>query len=280
MNTKRWALLFAAWMLIGSAAVFLGYLKKNHRQGSPGLKMIAQPVYDEDGEQVGNETVALPERVGEYQSRIIPVAKAETDWLPSDTTFAKRYYESDDAGFGLWLNVVMMGTDRSSIHKPQICLSGQGWSIETSELVTLPIREPHPYALPVMKLTASKEYQPPTGPKRKMMAVYVYWFVAEDHLTARHGERMWWMARHLVRTGELQRWAYVACLAMSEQGQTEATYERMASFLVTAVPEFQLATGSPTPPTPAASDSSGTRPGRFHSELHARGSGEPGDTKR
>ena len=43
--------------------------------------------------------------------------------------------------------------------------------------------------------------------------VYVFWFVADNAYTARHGQRMWWMAREMMRTGVLQRWAYVSCFA-------------------------------------------------------------------
>ena len=78
MTSRRWILLGLVWAVIGATALFLGYLRKNHQLGAPGLKMIAQPVYDESGEQIGAETVALPDQVDGYESRIVPVANAET----------------------------------------------------------------------------------------------------------------------------------------------------------------------------------------------------------
>ena len=51
---------------------------------------------------------------------------------------------------------------------------------------------------------------------------------------------MWWMADKLVRTGVLQRWAYVSCLAVCYPGQEEATYERVKKFIAASAPEFQL----------------------------------------
>jgi len=51
---------------------------------------------------------------------------------------------------------------------------------------------------------------------------------------------MWWMARELFRTGELQRWAYVLCFAVCLPGQEEVTFERIRKFIAAAVPEFQL----------------------------------------
>jgi len=54
------------------------------------------------------------------------------------------------------------------------------------------------------------------------------------------GERMWSMAKHLLKTGVLQRWAYVSCFAVCPPGSEEATFERMRQFIAASVPEFQL----------------------------------------
>jgi len=51
------------------------------------------------------------------------------------------------------------------------------------------------------------------------------------------------MARDLVRTGTLQRWAYVSCFSMCYPGQEQATYGRVKELITAAVPAFQLTTG-------------------------------------
>jgi hypothetical protein len=61
-----------------------------------------------------------------------------------------------------------------------------------------------------------------------------------DEYTARHWQRMWWMARDLLTKGVLQRWAAVSVLASCAPGQEDATYERMKTFIRAAAPEFQL----------------------------------------
>ena len=78
-----------------------------------------------------------------------------------------------------------------------------------------------------------------------LRSLYVYWFAAENSLTARHGERMWWMAKELIRTGTLQRWAYVACWSQCVPGQEGPAFQRMKEFIAAAVPQFQLAVGPP-----------------------------------
>jgi hypothetical protein len=145
------------------------------------------------------------------------------------------------------MNVVLMGTDRTSIHRPEWCLSGVGWTIDPQEVATVSISQPHPYQLEVMKLTGSHQAVTTAGEKIMQRVVYVYWFVADHELTAKPGQRMRWMARDMLLTGVLQRWAYVACAGYCGPGQEEATFNRMKEVIAAAVPQFQLATGSPAP---------------------------------
>jgi hypothetical protein len=127
------------------------------------------------------------------------------------------------------------------LHKPQFCLEGIGLHIDdtASSEGTVQVQRPCAYDLPVMKLVASNRI---TSKNQNLSerAVYVYWFVSSNQLTARHGQRMWWMARDLLRTGVLQRWAYVSALAVCWPGQEDATFQRIKEFIAAAAPEFQL----------------------------------------
>ena len=51
---------------------------------------------------------------------------------------------------------------------------------------------------------------------------------------------MWWMARDLVRTGVLQRWAYVSYLAICDPGYEQETFERTKKLIADTVPGYQL----------------------------------------
>lgn len=228
-----------ALSLIGVTALFLSRMQMSHALGRPGLVMTNDLVFDEDGNVVNTNTAALPVRVLDYTSETRPVAKVELSWLPPDTTYARRLYQSP-AGRQLLLTVVLMGQDRTSIHRPQICLTGQGWTIERSDLTEIPLNTETQNALPVMRLVASRTVKEGSL-TRTYKAVYVYWFVADKHVTARHGERMWLMAQELLTSGILQRWAYVSCLSICNPGQEEQTYESMRKFLSEAVPTFQSA---------------------------------------
>jgi hypothetical protein len=162
------------------------------------------------------------------------------DVLPADTSFGQRRYTAPD-GFSVVMNVVLMGMDRTSMHKPEICLGGSGFRIdqEASREERVPMAQPRPYELPVMKMVTTKEIEI-QGRKRPVRGIYAYWFVTEDACTARHWQRMWWMAEHMVRTGVLQRWAYVSCFSVCAPGREAATFERMKTLMAAAVPQFQL----------------------------------------
>ena len=157
--------------------------------------------------------------------------------------FGRRFYGRTN---GPWIDcqVVLMGADRSSIHKPQYCLNGSGLRIVGTELVAVRVARPHAYDLPVMRLNLRRETRDGNGAPLTQAGVFVYWFVADGELTASHADRMWWMARDMLRTGVLQRWAYVICSAPCAPGMEDATFGQMKEFIAAAAPEFVLAAGA------------------------------------
>jgi len=233
MNTRKWIFFFIALLMMGSGAGVLVRLKPNQRLGLPGVKTIPMA-----GSK--NLEVILPEQVLDYTSERIEEDEVVLNILPKDTSYGQRRYQALD-GFSTQVNVVLMGSDRTSLHKPQFCVEGAGWHIDqsASRQETVPVERPFHYDLPVMKLLSTKQIEH-EGQLQTFRGIYVYWFVAEDACTAQHWQRMWWMAREVASTGVLQRWAYVSCFAVCLPGQEEATFERMKKFIAAAVPEFQL----------------------------------------
>lgn len=234
MNKQNLWMLAVALALIGGTAFGMNRLKTTQRLGAPGVKTSAI-----SGSPRLN--IYLPEFVLDYDSVVIPTDTNVLNGLPQDTSFMQRRYKAPKE-IPMLLNVVLMGTDRTSIHKPQFCLTGSGWNIDGAEstLDTVRVETPHPYDLPVMKLSTTREVKI-NGEETKIRGIYVYWFVADHELTADHWTRMRKMATHLLRTGELQRWAYVSCFAVCRPGDEGVTYRQMKNFIASAVPQFQLA---------------------------------------
>ena len=233
MNKQKWTLLALVLLMIAGTGLLLTRLRANQRLGAPGVKTSPLP-----GSH--NLQVDLPVRVLDYESTNLPVEKMVLDTLPKDTSFGQRLYTAPDKSW-VQVNVVLMGSDRTSIHKPQICLGGMGFKIDeaASGETSVHLERPFPYELPVMKLIASKEVTE-GGRKYPVRGIYVYWFVAENQYTSKHNQRMWWMAKEMLRTGVLQRWAYISYFAICPPGGEEATFERLKTMIAASVPEFQL----------------------------------------
>ena len=233
MKGQKVILLVVALALITGSCGLLANLRAHQRLGPPAVK--TSPL---DGSV--RLHVELPEQVLDYKSEEVPEEQIVLDYLPKDTSFGQRMYKTAEGHWTL-ANVVLMGTDRTSLHKPQFCLEGQGWSINDnlSSETSVHLERPCGYDLPLMKLIGSKVVEI-KGQPVAANCVYVYWFVAPNEYTARHGQRMWWMARDLFRTGVLQRWAYISYLSVCVPGQEEATFERMKKLIAASVPEFQL----------------------------------------
>jgi len=240
MNRQKWILSIVALAIIVGASGLILRLKAAQRLGKPGLKTSKIPGTD-------RLLIELPERVLDFTSELIEPTKEEIGTLPKDTTFGRRIYRGAD-GFPLLLSVVLMGTDRTSIHKPQFCLVGQGWTIDHTETAQVPMAQPKPYSLPVAKLTVTKQFTANGQPVTRR-GIYVYWFVADNAVSGDGSgrERMWWMAREMISTGVLQRWAYVTLFSDCAPGDEEKTYERIKQFIAAATPEFQLAVASGAP---------------------------------
>ena len=237
MNRTKWILAVVTVLLIGSTAVLLARYKSIQRLGEPGVK--TRPIAN-----TKNLEVLLPEIVLDYTSELLPQSEVVTNVLPKDTSYGQRRYTGADKST-VQANVVLMGEDRTSLHKPQFCLTGAGWTINKTEVDTIHIEKPALYDLKVIKLTVSGTF---TQEGRQISAggIYIYWYVADGLLSAdpTGADRMWSMARGLVTRGELQRWAYVTFFEACEPGRETETSERLKKLVAAAVPEFQTTHGN------------------------------------
>ena len=76
---------------------------------------------------------ALVELPG-FTSEIMEVSEAELNILPSDTRLDKRIYRND---YGEWFAVAIVigGTSKMSIHRPELCLPAQGFRMTNPRTV-------------------------------------------------------------------------------------------------------------------------------------------------
>ena len=245
MKQRKWIVFGVALGMIAATMVYLAEIRGTQRLGAPGVRVGAVPLYSAKGVVVARQSVLLPETILGAKSTAEPITDVELNGLPKDTTFGRRRYRLGK-DFAPVIGVVLMGTDRTSIHQPQFCLVGQGWTIDQTEQVPLHIEQPYPYDLPAMKLTTSMRLADANQNSRIIRGIYVYWFVSADKITADQGTRLWSIAKTMVEKRELERWAYITYFVPCLPGQEEATFGRLEEFIRASVPAFQVVTGQPT----------------------------------
>lgn len=222
-------------LLIAGTAGVLTHLKAHQRLGEPGVKTRPLP-------NSKNLDVVLPENLAGYTDVVVTNAEAALLRLPPDTSYRVRLYQAPD-GFWGQVSVVLMGSDRSSIHKPEICMTGQGWAIDNaaSRVEKIHLERPVSYDLPVNKLVTTKQVMNADGNVQTVRGLYVYWFVDATHYTASSVDWMlWWVPRDLLLHGVLERWSYISFFSVCAPGQEDAAFERMKKLIAASVPEFQL----------------------------------------
>jgi hypothetical protein len=244
MNFGKWVSFAVALGMIGATAGYLAKIGRTHRLGNPGVRVGRRVIYDDNGKVAAQQSVILPDEIMGELADSQPITTVELTGLPKDTTFGRSYYHG--ANGNVLVSVVLMGTDRTSIHQPQYCLEGQAWHIERTEQVLLPIDRPFPYELPAMKLTASRVLYGEHHEVKIIRGIYVYWFVTADKIAPDEGTRLWSIARTMVEKGELERWAYIAYFVTCLPGQEKVTYGHLERFIRASVPDFQVVAGKPS----------------------------------
>lgn len=218
--------------------------------GAAGLVMLAahrldtRPVSSRVGVVLAADGVnpaPLPDYLGlDWAGQRAEVSAVEREVLPADTGFSRKTYVSlQDRRQQVLVSIVLSGRDRTSIHRPELCLVGQGWSIEgrLAHTFTLPGREE---GLPATVLRIEREIVPAPGRRTKLPALYAYWFVGADRVVASHWERVVAATCDRLTSLRSHRWAYVVVQTHALDGEA-AALRRLQSVVGQVVPVFQTA---------------------------------------
>jgi hypothetical protein len=148
----------------------------------------------------------LPDSLLGMHGTRVPVSEGEKVILPKDTEMAKEQYQSASGRF-LSAQIVLSGGEKRSIHRPEICLPAQGWTLESGKAVTVKLSGGKP--LEVMRLTARRPVVLNDGTKKELENVFYYWFVGKNVTTPYHFRRILLTNLDMVLHNVNHRWAYV-----------------------------------------------------------------------
>jgi EpsI family protein len=136
------------------------------------------------------------------------LTEAERQLLPSDTEGCRRVYKDKD-GHEVYCSVVLAGREVTSIHRPELCLPSQGWQIQGKRTERVRIPAARGGTLDVMRMDTLRLVALPDGRTQESRAMFAYWFVGKDRVTAQHWQRIWWTSKDRILHNTNHRWAYI-----------------------------------------------------------------------
>jgi exosortase len=188
----------------------------------------------------GINPVNLPDYLGTtWEGQPADVTAIEREVLPPDTGFSRKNYVSLlNLNERVFLSIVLSGRDRTSIHRPELCLVGQGWTITGRATHTFAWPKGVNATVPATLLRIEREFTTKRGEKVKVPAYFAYWFVGADKVVASNTDRV--LSTSLDRLRHLQghRWAYVVVQTIAPDGEA-AALQRMQAVLDGTLPVFQ-----------------------------------------
>lgn len=182
-------------MILAAGLLLTALTSDVTRVSEPGIRLV-------DGQPF------LPESAGQWAgSEPTGLTPEERAVLPADTEGVRRRY-TDAAGNFVYCSVVLSGRDVTSIHRPELCLTGQGWRLDAAQTEWIEVAGLPGGRLPVSRMNSSSQVQLKSGQTVMAYAVFIYWFVGKDRTTPHHWERIWWTTLDRVFKNRNHRWAY------------------------------------------------------------------------
>ena len=179
----------------------------------------------EPGIRLVNGQPYLPDIVGDWVGGAADgLSDAEKQVLPADTAGIRRRYRRADGG-EVTCSVVLAGRDVTSIHRPELCLPGQGWNIQREHAETIRTPAVEGGELKVMRMDAVHTVTTAAS-ARPAGVIFIYWFVGKDRITPYHWQRIFWTTQDRVLRNCNHRWAYILIAASVRPEQTAEAQER------------------------------------------------------
>ncbi len=158
--------------------------------------------------------------------------------LPEDTVLRKKQYRHSD-GRVVSASLVLSGDDRSSIHRPQVCLLGQGNEIVKSTVLDIPIaRRKSGLGVMLLDLLWTPAQQGENA--QKFPRYYAYWFVGKDRETPHHIWRMVWMGYDRIVRNVAHRWAYISISGNRAEDESIEHHDILNDFIGDFYPLISL----------------------------------------
>lgn len=234
-------------MILTSLA--LAYTVDVHMTGEAGIQVaLPEQIHEWMGKEVRycqnpqHQGVYLAEDLEDHDvcpdcgGELFMMTVDERRILPDDTVILKKYYQHPIRP-PVTASIVLSGADRSSIHRPQVCLTGQGQEIvrEWTHTIELEGRDP----LRVVVLDMLRRGRHADGSEFEHTFYYAYWFVGKGRETHSHIMRMVWMAVDRIFFNVSHRWAYIS-VSGARDPDARRYVQEIDDFIQTMYPKMAL----------------------------------------
>jgi hypothetical protein len=178
---------------------------------------------------------------------------AEKSILPPDTGFLRKIYRDYSGPTQVACTIVLSGALQQSIHRPEVCLLGQGFNITDQEDIPIRLKSGHELTVRNLTIKRATTFQ---GRAIQSTALNMYWFVGEKITTPSHVTRVFLTSWDRIFHNRAHRWAYVTVNASVmrdfvpdglDAAQTQAL---LVNFIREIVPSFQKSEMDPDTLTP------------------------------
>ena len=128
----------------------------------------SQPVLSAPG-----VSMDLPPSLGQAQGLEVPMTQRERGGLASDITLSRYQYLASNRSPVL-ATVVLSGESRRGLHRPDVCLPGQGWSIMDRMVVPVPLQDDA--ANEAMMLRVYRDLPTEDGTVIRVRGINLFWY--------------------------------------------------------------------------------------------------------
>jgi hypothetical protein len=185
----------------------------------------------------------LPTFVGNYFGKEGQMTSEEIRVLPKDTQLVRRFYD-DSRGHEVNCSIVLSGAEQRSIHRPEACLVGQGWTNIGQKEIPIPLKSGH--KLIAEEITLERQVTDRNGGVITVRAFYDYWFVGQNVTTYSEMWRVLSSNWDRVFYNQAHRWAYVSVFSLVSDNlrpdglNADQTRSMLVDFSGQIVPSFQI----------------------------------------
>jgi EpsI family protein len=212
---------------------------KERKQAAWQRKTLSNPgvrlAYLED--QVENDTCPV-HHVPLSRTKEVPVDFITRKVLPPGTEFLRKWYRSArpaEPASNISTTIIISGSDKRSIHRPERCLQGQGWQVVSRDRMAVPRSAGAQENLVVTRLVVRDVWLTAEGKKGERKDVVFYWFMGHNRLTGSNLRRLAYTAWDRMARGLNYRWSY-ALLRSPVYGSVRETSEALSQFVSQLLP--------------------------------------------